>query len=98
MFNTRFSGLDGTNSMSGEHNGLQIQRVCCNVPPFSIHVNCKCHLALSFTDQFPWLESIDRLLLGLWKDLSFWKKLSHFEIYSRSLRFKSTEFCNCCSY
>ena len=67
--NTRFSCLDGTNTMSGEHTGLQ-KRIR-NVAPFSIYINCRCdRLALWFKhlfDQFPWLESIDRLLFGLWK-------------------------------
>ena len=67
--NTRFSCLDDTNAMSGEHTGLQ--RRIHNLAPFSIHVNCRCHqLALCFKhlfSQFPWLESINTLLLGLWK-------------------------------
>ena len=65
--NTRFSCLDGTNAMSGEPTGLQ--RRIHNLAPFSIFVNCICHrLALCFKHlfgQFPWLESIDKLLLGL---------------------------------
>ena len=67
--NTCFSCLDGTNAMSDEHTGLQ--RRMQNLAPFSIYVNCRCHpLALCFKhlfSQFPWLESIDTLLLGLWK-------------------------------
>ena len=67
--NTRFSCLDGTNAMSGENNGLR--RRIHNLAPFSIYVNCRSRrLALHFKhlfDQFPWLESIDSLLLGLWK-------------------------------
>ena len=67
--NTHFSCLDDTNAMSGEHTGLlwRIQ----NLALFSIDVNCRCHqLAFCFKylfGQFPWLESIDTLLLGLWK-------------------------------
>ena len=38
--NTRFSCLDGTNTMSGEHTGLQ-KRIR-NVAPFSIYINCRC--------------------------------------------------------
>ena len=67
--NTCFSCLDGTNAMSDEHTGLQ--RRMQNLAPFSIYVNCRCHpLILCFKhlfSQFPWLESIDTLLLGLWK-------------------------------
>ena len=44
---TRFSCLDGTNSMSGEHNGLQ--RRIRNHTPHAIYINCRCHhLALCF--------------------------------------------------
>ena len=39
--NTRFSCLDGTNAMSGEHNSLQ--RRIHNLAPFSVYVNCRCH-------------------------------------------------------
>ena len=56
---TRFSSLDGTNSMSGEHKWL----------PHAIYINCRCHrLALCFKhlmNDFPWLVTIDSLLLGL---------------------------------
>ena len=49
--------------------------------------------------MFPRLESVDRLLLGLWKGFYYSeKKLSHFEVYSRSLCFESTEPCEGCSY
>lgn len=73
---TRFSCLDGTNSMSGEHNGLQ--RRIRNYAPHAIYVNCRCHrLALCFKhlmDDFPWLKTIDALLLGLWKTFHFSSK------------------------
>ena len=74
--NTRFSCLHGTNAISGEHTGLQ--RRIHNLAPFSIYVNCRCHrLALSFKyllGQLPWLESIDTLLLGLWKAFYYSRK------------------------
>ena len=67
--NTHFSCLDGTNAMSAEHTGLQ--RRMQNLAPFSIYVNCRCHrLALFFKHlfgQFPWVETVDTLVLGLWK-------------------------------
>ena len=89
--NTRFSGLDGTNTMSGKRDGLQ--RRIRNVAPFSIYINCRYNrLALSFNhlfDRFPCLESIDRFLLGLWKGFCYSQKNLHFEVYSRSLLFKS---------
>ena len=95
--NTRYSCFYGTNTMSRERTGLQ--RRIRNVAPFPIYVNYRCHcLALSFKhlfDQFPWLEPIDRLLLVF---ILFWKKRSHFEIYSRSIWSKSAESCKCCSY
>ena len=74
-----FTCLDGTNTMSGERTGLQ-KRIR-NVAPFSIYINCKCHrLALCFNhlfDQFPWLELIDRLLLGLQKGFYYPGKNHH---------------------
>ena len=78
--NTRFSCLDGTNAMSGEPTGLQ--RRIHNLAPFSIYVNCRCHrLALCFKHlfgQFPWLESIDKLLLGLRQALYYSGKNRNF--------------------
>ena len=76
---TRFSCLDGTNAMSGEHTGLQ--RRIRHLAPFSIYVNCRCHrLALCFKhlfERFPWLESVDKLLLGLWKGFYYSGKNRH---------------------
>ena len=73
---TRFSCLDGTNSMSGIHNG--VQRRIRNHAPHAIYVNCRCHrLALCFKhlmDDYPWLQSVDALLLGLWKTFHFSSK------------------------
>ena len=72
----RFSSLDGTNSMSGIHNGLQ--RRLRNHAPHAIYINCRCHrLALCFKhlfEEFTWLQSIDSLLLGLWKTFHFSSK------------------------
>ena len=66
---TWFSSLDGANSMSGEHNGLQWR--IRNHAPHAIYINYCCHrLALCFKhliNDFPWLVTIDSLLLGLWK-------------------------------
>ena len=66
---TRFVCFDGTNAMSGEKNG--VQRRYRNCARYSIYVNCRCHrLALCFKHlmaQFPWLQTNDTLLLGLWK-------------------------------
>ena len=65
--------------MYGERTGF-IRRIC-HVAPFSIYNNCRCHrLVLCFKylfDQFPWLESIDRLLLGLWKGFYYSQKNCH---------------------
>ena len=73
---TRFSCFDGTNSMSGIHNG--VQRRVRNYAPHAIYINCRCHrLALCFKhlmDTFPWLLSVDSLLLGLWKTFHFSSK------------------------
>ena len=71
--NTRFSCLHGINNMPGEHTGLQ--RRIHNVAPFTIYINCRCHcLTLWFKhlfNQFPWLESIDRFLLELWRNFYY---------------------------
>ena len=70
---TRFVCFDGTNAMNGEKNG--VQRRCPNCAPYSIYVNCHCHrLALCFKHlmaQFPWLQTIDTLLLSLWKTFHY---------------------------
>ena len=66
---TRFTWFDGTNGKSGTKTGLK--RRFQGDAPYSIYVNCRCHrLALCFTHlhegEFPWLQKIDNLLLGLW--------------------------------
>ena len=70
---TRFVCFDGTNATSGEKN--EVQRRYHNCAPYSIYVNCCCHrLALCFKHlmvQFPWLQTIDTLLLGLWKTFHY---------------------------
>ena len=59
--------------MSGVYNGLQ--RRLRNHAPHAIYINCRCYrLALCFKhlfEEFPWLQSIDSLLLGLWKTFHF---------------------------
>ena len=74
IFKTCFPYLDDTNAMSGEHTGLQ--RRIRYFPPFSIYVNCR--LVLCFRhlfELFPWLESLDKLLLG--QDLYYSGKNHH---------------------
>ena len=75
----RFSCLDGTNTMSGHATGLQ--RRLRNLAPHAMYINCRCHrLALCFKHlmkQFPWLDSIDGLLLGLWKIFYYSGKKRH---------------------
>ena len=65
----RFSGLDGTNAMSGERKGLQ--RRIRHVSPFAVYMNCCNHcLALCLVHllkSYSELESLDELLLSLWK-------------------------------
>ena len=62
--------------MSGVHNGLQ--RRLSNHVPHAIYINCGCHrLALCFKhlfEEFRCLQSIDSLLLGLWKTFHFSSK------------------------
>ena len=71
-----FSCLDRTNSMSGIHNGLQWR--LRNHAPHVIYINCHCYwLVLCFKhlfEEFPWLQSTDSLLLGLWKNFHFSSK------------------------
>ena len=70
-----FSVLDGTNSMSGKHKGLQ--RRIRNETPFNIYVNCRNHrLALCFPhlmkmkDFRELLVEFDSLLLGFMEVIS----------------------------
>ena len=65
--------------MSGKHTGLQ--RKFQHFAPFSIYVNCRCH-RLAFCSKhlfelFPWLELLDKLLLGLWKGFYYSGKNRH---------------------
>ena len=68
----RFSGLDGTNVMSGEQKGLQ-RRI--HVSPFAIYMNCRNHrLALFLVHllkKYDGLNSVDALLLSIWKLLHY---------------------------
>ena len=70
---TQFACFDGTNAMSGEKTGVQ-RRYRCEAP-FSIYVNCGCHrLASCFkhlVNKFPCISEIDKLLLGLWKNVHY---------------------------
>ena len=79
IFNIRFPCLEGTNTMSGERTGLQ--RRIRNVAPFSIYINYRCpRLTLCFThlfDEFPWHQSIEMLLFGLWKGFYYSGKNCH---------------------
>ena len=38
----RFSGVDGTNAMSGKQNGMQ--RKIQHVPPYALYINCCNHI------------------------------------------------------
>ncbi|XP_064614032.1 protein FAM200B-like [Liolophura sinensis] len=65
----RFTGFDGTNTMSGEKNGLQ--RRIRHISPHAIYQNCRNHkLALVFVHimkKFPLLQQLDKVLLTVWK-------------------------------
>ena len=69
----RFSGLDGTNAMSGEKKGLQ--RRIRHVSPYALYLNCRNHrLALCLVHllkQYNDLEAVDALLLAIWKILHY---------------------------
>ena len=88
--NTRFSCLDGTNAMSGEHTGLQ--RRIHNLAPFQFMLT---------VDVIDWLYVSSICLVsfpGLNQLLLFRKKLQHFKISSRSIWYKSTQYCESCGY
>ena len=63
----RFSGLDGTNAMSGEQKGLQ--RRICHVSSYALYLNCRNHrLALCLvhlSKKYDGLVSVDTLLLSI---------------------------------
>ena len=65
----RFSGLDGTNAMSGEQKGLQ--RLIRHTAPHSQYLNCRNHrLALCLVHLIPCyrkLLELDGVLFSLWK-------------------------------
>ena len=69
----RFSGLDGTNAMSGERKGLQ--RLIRHSSPHSLYLNCRNHrLALCLVHLMPKyakLNELDGLLISLWKTFKF---------------------------
>ena len=69
----RFSGLDGTNAMSGEQKGLR--HCTCHVSPFSIYMNCRNHrLALCLVyllKKYNGLESVDVILLSLQQNFHY---------------------------
>ena len=73
---TQFCCLDGTNSMSGQHN--VVQRQIRNHAPHAVYINCRYHrLALCFKhlmNHFPRLKTMDSLLLGLSKTFHFSSK------------------------
>ena len=69
----RFSGLDGTNAMSGEQKDLQ--RCICHVSPFAIYMNCR-NNRLAFClvyllKKYNGLDSVDVLLLSILKMLHY---------------------------
>lgn len=69
----RFIALDGCNTMSGEHKGLE--RRIRHESPFALYVNCRNHrLALCLVHlikKYPVLQEIDSLLISLWKLFEF---------------------------
>ena len=98
--NTRFSCIDSINTMPGERTSLQTR----------IHLWLLFHYMLT-VDVFVWHYALSIYLtnfLGLnkltgftWivaRFLLFWKKPLHFEVYSKSLRFKNAESCESCNY
>ena len=65
----QFSGLDGTNAMSGEKKDLQQQ--IRYVSPYVLYMTCQNHCLalclLHLLKQYNKLESVDALLLSIWK-------------------------------
>ena len=69
----RFSGLDGTNAMSGERKGLQ--RLLRHTAPHAQYLNCRNHrLALCLVhlmSRHKKLLELDGLLISLWKTFKY---------------------------
>ena len=69
----RFSGLDGTNCMSGVQNGLQ--RRIQHISPYAFYINCRNHrLALCLVHllkEYVDLSAVDILLLSIWKTFKY---------------------------
>ena len=93
--NNRFSCPDGANTMFAERTGLQ-KRI--RIAPFSIYINCRCHrLALYYAlsiylINFLGLNQLTGFCLRCGKAFAILKiNPSYFEVYSRSLWFKSAE-------
>ena len=64
----RFSCLDGTNAMSGKRKVFQ--RRIRHVSPFAVYMNCRNHrlaCLVHLLKSSSELESLDKLLLSLWK-------------------------------
>ena len=68
-----FSGLDGTNAMSGERNGLQ--RLIRHTSPYAQYLNCKNdRLALCLVHLIPKYQKLtefDGFLISLWKTFKY---------------------------
>ena len=69
----RFSGMDGTNCMSGTRNGLQ--RRIQHVSTYALYMNCRNHrLALCLVHllkKYDNLVAVDSLLLAIWKKFKY---------------------------
>ena len=95
----RFSGLDGTNAMSGERKGLQ--RLLRHTAPHAQYLNCRNHrLALCLVHLIPRyqkLRELDGLLISVWKTFKYSSiKQSIFDEAQATHDMKPVKILNAC--
>ena len=70
LSNMRFSGLDGTNSMSGERDNRAAARLR-HLSPHMKYINRRNHrlvlVIVHLLKEFKGLQDVNQLLLNLWK-------------------------------
>ena len=98
--NIKFTGLDGTNAMSGERKGLQ--RRIRHLAPYSIYLNCSNHrLALCLVHlikKYDILLSLDKLLISVWKHFKYSSvKQAVFEEAQKSMEQKPLKILKACT-
>ena len=98
--NIKFTRLDGTNAMSGEHKGSQ--RRIRHLVPYSIYLNCSNHRLLiclvHLTKKYDILLSLDKLLISVWKHFKYSSvKQAVFEEVQKSIEQKPLKILKACT-